>query len=198
MTTAQRETLERIINRGLEENPADSAQHLVTLFGIALSLRAKNILELGARNGGTTEPLVLAASFTGGHVTSVDCATAGWVPVEGMEKHYSFVRADAVHFLSEAKDRYDLVFVDDWHACAHVKRELMLLDKLTDKRSVILLHDLMAGDTSPDYFCPNDAKYDGGEWAGGGPFKAVSELDPAVWEWSTIPVNNGLTILRKK
>ena len=31
----------------------------------------------------------------------------------------------------------------------------------------------------------------------GGPYRAVAELNPQFWEWSTLPWNNGLTILRK-
>jgi hypothetical protein len=38
----------------------------------------------------------------------------------------------------------------------------------------------------------------GDEWAGGGPYKALLELDMDKWEYATIPVNHGLTILRKK
>jgi len=33
---------------------------------------------------------------------------------------------------------------------------------------------------------------------GGGPYKALLELDMDKWEYATIPVNHGLTILRKK
>ena len=28
-------------------------------------------------------------------------------------------------------------------------------------------------------------------------YRAVAELNPQFWEWSTLPWNNGLTILRK-
>ena len=37
-----------------------------------------------------------------------------------------------------------------------------------------------------------------GQWANGGPYRAVAELNPQFWEFSTLPWNNGLTILRKK
>ena len=36
------------------------------------------------------------------------------------------------------------------------------------------------------------------QWKNGGPYRAVAELNPQFWEFSTLPWNNGLTILRKK
>ena len=63
-------------------------------------------------------------------------------------------------------------------------------------KSVIVLHDLMYGNYEPHYHC--DLTLKNGQWAGGGPYRAISELNEQFWEFSTIPVNNGLTILRKK
>jgi hypothetical protein len=36
-----------------------------------------------------------------------------------------------------------------------------------------------------------------GQWANGGPYRAVAELPSQFWEFATLPYNNGLTILRK-
>ena len=94
-----------------------------------------------------------------------------------------------------SKSYYDLVYIDDWHEYSHVKRELELIDKLIDNKSIILLHDLMAF-TYPVYHQPLEANKDT-EWGEGGPTRAVFELNKDHWEWSTIPVNNGLTILRR-
>jgi hypothetical protein len=44
----------------------------------------------------------------------------------------------------------------------------------------------------------SDLTLNTGQWAKGGPYRAVAELDPQFWEFSTLPYNNGLTILRKK
>jgi len=77
-----------------------------------------------------------------------------------------------------------------------VKRQLELLDELVSPSSIILLHDLMYGNTNPFYHC--DLTLKDGQWANGGPYRAVAELNPQFWEWSTLPWNNGLTILRKK
>ena len=47
------------------EGTGDSDKHLMTLFSLVISLNAKNIIELGVRNGSTTLPLLLAAQYTG-------------------------------------------------------------------------------------------------------------------------------------
>ena len=54
----------------------------------------------------------------------------------------------------------------------------------------------MYGNTEPFYH--SDLSHGGAQWDGGGPYRAVAELNPQFWEWSTLPWNNGLTILRKK
>jgi hypothetical protein len=54
----------------------------------------------------------------------------------------------------------------------------------------------MYGNNEPRYH--TDLTLKDGQWAEGGPYRAVAELNPQFWEFSTIPSNNGLTILRKK
>ena len=54
----------------------------------------------------------------------------------------------------------------------------------------------MGSGCAPKYYNPISAKDT--EWDEGGPFRAVNELDSTKWEWMTIPVNNGLTLLRKR
>lgn len=198
----QQEVFNNFLNKTI--NPTklgDSDQHLVTIFGIVLQTRAKKILELGVRWGDTSEPLVCGASIIGGHLTAVDISPTQWVCPDDLKPYYTFVQSEAIVFLEQevAKgSHYDIVYVDDWHAYEHVKRELELIDKLTDRTSIILLHDLTCFSTDYSYNLPIliDAPV-GGEWSQGGPTRAVLELDKEKWEWATIPFNNGLTILRK-
>ena len=112
--------------------------------------------------------------------------------------NYTFVKQDSIKFLEQwPKDKkIDVAFVDDWHSYPHVKRQLELLDELVGPSSIILMHDLMYGNTDPFYHV--DLSHHEGQWASGGPYRAVAELNPQFWEWSTLPWNNGLTILRKK
>jgi len=178
----------------------DSDHHLVTIFGLILQTRAKNILELGVRWGDTSEPMVVGASMVGGHLTAVDIDQTFWKCPDDLKPYYTFVKAEAISFLKQEVERnahYDVVYIDDWHAYEHVKVELELVDKITNKKSLILLHDLMAfNNDNGDYSWHKDSPI-GGEWSQGGPTHAVLELDKNKWEWVTIPFNNGLTILRK-
>ena len=178
----------------------DSDAHLMTMFSIGLQIKAKKILELGIRYGDSTEPLLAVAVVNQGHLTSVDIAQD--VPFkcpEDYKVNFTFIQSDAILFLEnevQNNKHYDLIYVDDWHAYEHVKRELELIDSLTDKKSIILLHDLVAF-TEPEYHWPVESPV-GTEWSQGGPTRAVFELDKLRWEFCTIPFCNGLTILRKK
>jgi predicted O-methyltransferase YrrM len=177
----------------------DSDKHLMTIFSIAISIKAKKILELGVRNGKTTLPLLLAAKINSGKVTSVDINDTLFVAPTELQKFLEFKKMDAIKYLDELKhddEPFDLIFIDDWHAYKHVKKELEIIDKLVSPRTVILLHDLMYGNHAPHYH--SDLTLKDGQWAEGGPYRAVAELNSQFWEFSTIPVNNGLTLLRKK
>ena len=91
---------------------------------------------------------------------------------------------------------FDLIYIDDWHSYLHVKKELEYIDNMISPSGLILLHDLMYSDAQPHYRCNYTS--DDPQWAQGGPYRAVAELDTKKWEWATVPVNHGLTILRKK
>jgi hypothetical protein len=200
----QQEVFENFINKTVNprwpDGIGDSDHHLATIFGLTLQIRAKKILELGVRWGDTSEPLTCAASMVGGHLTAVDIDSTMWVCPEDLKPYYTFVKSEAIVFLKQEVEKgayYDLVYVDDWHAYEHVKVELELIDKITDKKSLILLHDLMAFTKDSGDYNWFEGSPTGGEWSQGGPTHAVLELDKNKWEWVTIPVNNGLTILRK-
>lgn len=176
----------------------DSDSHLITLFSIVVGSKAKNILELGVRNGDTTLPFLLAAKLNQGKVYSVDIDETNFVVPNELEPYWQFTKMDAIEYLEnwDSSQRLDIVYIDDWHSYDHVKKELSILDKLVSPSTVILIHDLMYGGTWPFYH--SDITLKDGQWANGGPYRAVAELDPQFWEFSTLPWNNGLTILRKK
>lgn len=186
--------IDSIINKCMT-GQMDSDRHLITLFAIALASKGKTYVELGVREGHTTEPLLKAATLNGGHLWSVDIQDPVYKPEAN---NHTLHKQDALAFLEEWPDdkKMDVVFVDDWHSYEHVKKELEYLDRYVGPSSVILLHDLMYGNTDPFYHC--DLSHGGSQWADGGPYRAVAELNPQFWEWSTLPWNNGLTILRKK
>jgi len=189
--------IENLINKTLNGG-GDSDKHLMLLYSIVIASKAKIIIELGVRNGDTTLPLTLGAKETGGMVYSVDKMKIGFKLDEELQSYNKFYLQDAVSFLEDwdVEKNIDLVYIDDWHAYEHVKRELEILDELVSPNTVILLHDLMYGDSCPFYH--TDLTQNEGQWANGGPYRAVAELNPQFWEFSTLPWGNGMTILRKK
>lgn len=177
----------------------DSDKHFSTLFSIALASETKNIIELGVRGGGTTLPLLVAANLNKGTLHSVDINKTSYTPPTELKSNWKFYQQDAIEFLEKWDTSLEvgIVYVDDWHSYDHVKKELELLDKIVSPNTVILLHDLMYGNTCPFYH--SDLTLGAGDqWANGGPYRAVAELNPQFWEFATLPWNNGLTILRKK
>lgn len=191
-----KEHLEKILEKTIIGS-GDSDKHLMTLFSIAISINAKNILELGVRRGDTSLPLLLAASITHGVVTSVDINPTEFLCPEEFKENWKFYHLNSLEFLKQHKEeKFDLVYIDDWHSYDHVKKELEYIDQMIKPSSIVILHDLMYGNTCPYYHV--DLTACSPQWANGGPYRAVAELNPNFWEFSTIPSNNGLTILRKK
>lgn len=191
------EVLQEFISSAVH-GAGDSDRHRLTLFSIALASRGKVFVELGVRTGTTTMPLLEAAKLNGGFLHSVDVGDTSFKCPIGYENHWSFQKIDALEFLHswDSTTKIDVLYIDDWHSYEHVKRELEIADRLVGPSSVVLLHDLMWGNHAPFYHC--DLTLKAGQWANGGPYRAVCELDPQLWEWATLPWNNGLTILRKK
>jgi predicted O-methyltransferase YrrM len=189
--------MEHIINKTINGS-GDSDAHLMSLYGMCIGTKSKNILELGVRDGVTTLPLLMAAKETNGKVVSVDINPTNFQPPEDLVEYWEFVQMDALEYLKKIDKTcvLDFVYVDDWHSYEHVKSELEELDKCVSPKSLIILHDLMYGNWSPHYHV--DLTMDTGQWANGGPYRAVAELNKQFWEFATIPVCNGLTILRKK
>lgn len=186
----------------------DSDKLSLALYSMAVTLGSRNILELGVRDGNTTLPLLAAAIENGGTLTSNDIdknytrkvrgVLRTYFTFEEMESWGTWVM-DSNEFLDFQVKRgmcYDLIFIDDWHSYEHVKMELEHIDKLVTPSSIILVHDTMYANYQPHYH--TDLAVKEGQWANGGPYRAVAELDQNFWEFSTLPVNNGLTIVRKK
>jgi predicted O-methyltransferase YrrM len=166
---------------------------------MAMQIHAKKILELGVRTGNTTLPFLCAAKELGGMVHSVDLDATTFQCPDDLRVYWKFFQSDAIAWLEQQCTQgaqYDLIYIDDWHAYDHVRRELEIIDSMVTPSSIILLHDLMYSNAQPDY--RSDLSTADAQWAGGGPYRAVADLDPEIWEWATVPINHGLTVLRKK
>lgn len=188
--------LNQIIERTQFGN-ADSDRHLLPFFSLGVASRGKVFVELGVREGTSTLPFLLAAKLNGGILYSVDIQDSVFICPPELRDNWKFIKMDALEFLKkwDPAKKIDIVLVDDWHTYPHVKKELDLLYTHITPTSLILLHDLMYG-TDPKYHTnPGQNK---GEWAFGGPYRAVARLSRREFEWATLPWHNGMTILRKK
>jgi len=175
----------------------DSDCHALIMYALVLSIKAKTIVELGVRNGSSTAPLLLAAQKMGGKLYSVDIKPCLFGVSKDLVPFWEFHKSDALEFLHSWDETkiIDLIFIDDLHTRDHVAAEIQSLKPLITPSSIILLHDTMYNHYQPKYHIDPNAT---GQWVGGGPAKAVMELDLSVWEFVTIPSCNGLTILRLK
>lgn len=175
----------------------ETEQHLLTFVALICSLRSKKILELGIRNGGSNFGLLVGAAIVGGHVTSVDIKDYGYRPPSDLINNWSFVVQDALEFLENNKEKYDLILVDDLHTTEHVYKELKYIEKFADKNTMILMHDLMHSWRHPYY---NTDVVSDGEFAGTGPHGGLMKFieEHPDFEYATIPVSHGLTLVRRK
>lgn len=176
----------------------DSSQHRLTIFSLVCSMRAKRVLELGVYQGGTTQALLQGVAATGGFLDSVDIAPTDFRsnPVSLMDR-WKFHQTDALRFLSEIKEPYDLVFIDDLHTEDHVCQELLLLEPWLDPTKLVLMHDTMHTFSHPRY---NKTVHAGGVFSGKGPYGGLMNFlhtSKHEYEFCTVPVNHGLTILRQ-
>lgn len=184
---------------GTKDGERDSDKHLLTLFSLACSIKAKTIVELGAYQGNTTLPFLMASHLNDGTVHSVDLNQSPYVPPKYLEPKYKFYKQDALEFL-KSWDRskvIDLIFVDDLHQYEHVAKELDIIYNLVSGNSLVVMHDTMYFNSNPHYHSNRTITDNNNVWKGGGPYRAVEELDLNKWEYCTVPICHGLTILRK-
>jgi cephalosporin hydroxylase len=140
----------------------------------------------------------MAAQLNNGKLHSVDIDKNPFK--SSKDNNWEYYEKDAIEFLENWEKNKnpspDFVYVDDWHSYDHVKKELDILDRIVTPSTIIILHDAMYGNTCPYYH--SDITLKDGQWANGGPYRAIAELNPQFWEFSTLPWSHGLTILRKK
>lgn len=176
------------------------------LFSLIISLKYKNILETGTASGGSAYPLLLGAYLNDGKLTSIDNGNfpvhRDWVkniPLEGIEQHDNLIITDSINFLKETNEIYDFIFIDDWHEYNHVLTQLEIIRErnLISSSGIITMHDTMYGNFEPKY---REELNSTGEFGNGGVYKAIKDFIkkyPDEWEYSTLPVDHGFTILRK-
>jgi predicted O-methyltransferase YrrM len=180
--------------------------HGLTLLGIITSIKAKRVLELGVAQGGTTLSLLLGSYINNGHLTCVDKGVfpidLNWVKnlnLSNLQNHIKLIKDDSINFLENDNEKYDFIFIDDWHNGEHVYNELELIKDKISETGVIALHDTMYGNNQPYYIVSNTSTDMGAEFGNKGPYGGVQKFleNNEGWELSSIPADHGLTILRK-
>jgi cephalosporin hydroxylase len=188
----------------------DIDEHIFTLFSLVLAMKPSAIIELGVRTGRSTFPFLFAGDLVDAEIFSVDKTSVQHDVsfADEWKSRWTFYEKDAIKFLENdlpeimnsdkvvRSGRSKVFYIDDWHSGDHVARELELISEFVTPKDLIILHDLMYYNSEPNYRCEQNPKDP--QWANGGPYQAISELDLGEWEYSTIPRCNGLTILRKK
>lgn len=188
----------------VKNNKEDIDEHLLTLFSLVLSMKPRKVIELGVRTARSTYAFLLASEVVNCDVISVDIndPAPSFSFTSSMASRWKFIKSDALQFLSNEFEKEwnssigNILYIDDWHSGDHVKREIELVQDFITPDDLILLHDLMYGNSQPNYrsvMSPKDK-----QWDNGGPYKAVADLDLDLWEYATIPRCHGMTLLRKK
>lgn len=186
-----------------KQNKEDIDEHLLTLFSLTLSMKPKHVIELGVRTARSSYAFLAACHEIGCSLTSVDISpmTPSIAIPEEWKKNWTFKQKDAISFLTEdapalCSSPGNVIYIDDWHSGDHVTQEISLVDEFCGPEDLIILHDLMYGNSQPHYRSVQNPTHP--QWGTGGPYKAISRLDLSLWEYSTIPRCHGLTLLRKK
>lgn len=164
---------------------SDINEHLLTLYNLAVGIKAKTIVELGTRTGESMIPLLEAAQAMNGRLYSVDvedCESAHQkVENFGLKEWWVFTKSDDIAFGKAWPNEIpiDMLFVDTSHFYPHTKKEIEVYEPLVRSGGIIAFHDTVS---SPE-----------------GVFKPILEFlskNPR-YEFENHPNNNGLGILRK-
>jgi predicted O-methyltransferase YrrM len=178
---------DNLLKQKNDENMID-----LMLFTIALNINARQILEIGVRTNSITEAFLTACERTNGIVHSVDKQNR-FVK----NKRWIFNQSDTLEFIKNNRLIYDIIYIDGWHHGKHVLEQLTKLQHYIKPSGLILIPNTM-WENPPHYYRSEETAE--GKMGGGGPSVALFKFvhrSRFSWEYVTIPIDNGLTILRK-
>lgn len=112
------------------------------LFSLAVSMQARDILELGCDMGYTTRVL----ATTGVNVVGVDAFCEGneesACQLTAPYPNCTIVKSEAYQYLLSIPGRsFDMVFVDDFHDPHHVGRESIAIRRIIRPHGIVAFHD---------------------------------------------------------
>ena len=114
------------------------------LFALAVSIRAKDILELGFDLGYTTRVLALTGARVVGVDNNQDYPSFKGVPNEQLAAYPNIttVAMDTLAYLKDVPDNsFDLIFVDDSHQPEHVAAEATRVYHILRPGGIAAFHD---------------------------------------------------------
>lgn len=161
----------------------DISEHLITLYGLAVAVKAKTILEIGA--GQSTFVLLIAAVKNKGDLYSIDLTKESRnrlfpeAPDINNEPKYHFIQGDSQ--LVEWDKEIDFLFIDSGHSYDLTMAELKKFTPFIKEGGFILMHD--TGEFNNVFIDCRRAMLD--------------FLNIVKWEYRTLNNQNGLTIIRK-
>lgn len=153
---------------------------------MAVSLKAKIIIELGVRTGESTIPFLEALQVTDGHLWSVDscaCEDAKKKMKEyGLDGRWTFTMLDDLDYGRNVWDKSklaDIIFIDTSHEYKQTKEEISLFEPLLRPGGLMMFHDTVSH--------------------AAGVLKPIQEflIGHPGWKFDNFQNCNGLGILRK-
>lgn len=124
------------------EQNSDLGRHLETLHYLALGIGARQVIELGVRDGCSTRALLAAVEITGGRVWSCDTADNGATLADiRLHPQWTFLVGDDIEAAPLAPEVCDLLFIDTSHMADHTAAELATYGPRVTGGGVIVLHD---------------------------------------------------------
>lgn len=167
------------------KKPTDIHQHLVALYNLVTSMKAKTVIELGVNTGESTIAFLEAVAATDGLLTSVDIQdlpqTRPMLESYGLTGRWQFHMMDDIKFGLEVWPKgklADLIFVDTSHQYEQTKREIQVFEPILRPGGIMVFHDTVTF-------------YDGVQ-------KPINEfLKLNKWPYENKTNCNGLGILRK-
>jgi cephalosporin hydroxylase len=127
--------------------PNDISDHLLTIYGEALSLKPQLIVELGVRSGESTFVLERVARITGGRLVSVDISDCSGV---SSYPGWHFIQNDDLQFAAEfpgwCRERgihpaIDFLFIDTSHYYDHTVAEIAAWFPYLANHAKVIFHD---------------------------------------------------------
>jgi hypothetical protein len=197
---------------------SDIHDHLPRIFGEAVAVRPRLMVELGTRDGVSTRALLAAAEISDAHLLSIDIADCSGIDLpERLRPRWTFICADDVAFSREPFVAFctarglppfaDIIFVDTSHAYDHTRAEIKAWMRRLAPQGTMMFHDT---NMATGWFRRLDGKVERGSDNGRGVIRAIEEFVGRRYHEGTyfadvsggylvqhVPWSSGLTMLRK-